>query len=64
MVVLRNPDRRYQILHLFRRGNASVHYSRVSVPRPDVCVQNNANENASNDTRTETVKEGVQQPKQ
>lgn len=30
-VLLRNPDRRYRIMHLFRRGNASVHYSRVSM---------------------------------
>ncbi|XP_031627910.1 cation-independent mannose-6-phosphate receptor isoform X2 [Contarinia nasturtii] len=29
VLVLRNPNRRYQIMHLFRRGGASVHYSRV-----------------------------------
>lgn len=31
LVVCRNPDRRYRLIHLFRRGDASVHYSRVSI---------------------------------
>lgn len=32
VVLLKDPDRRYRIIYLFRRGDASVHYSRVSVP--------------------------------
>lgn len=31
IILLKDPDRRFRIVHWFRRGDASVHYSRVSV---------------------------------